>query len=50
MVTAWPTHTVGFGSFGLLKDTATGSLSTGMVVDVAPTIPAAFVAFSWIGM
>jgi hypothetical protein len=32
-VTAWLTHTLGFGSFGVLKETLTRSLSTYSVSD-----------------
>src|SRR6516162_6146272 len=49
-VTAWLTHTVGFGSSGVLSDTPTGSLSTFKVSDNgALGNAAAFVACSVTG-
>jgi hypothetical protein len=46
-VTAWLTHTVGFGSSGVLSDTPTESLSTLSVSDIDACVdgPAAFVAW-----
>ena len=40
-VTAWLTHTLGFGSSGVLNDTPTGSLSTFSVSDTWLGTPAA---------
>jgi hypothetical protein len=45
-VTGWFTHTLGLGSFGVLKDAVTGSLSTWRVSEGALSTPAAFVAAS----
>src|SRR6201995_2015035 len=43
-VTAWLTQTPGFGSFGVWKETATGSLSTDTVFEADPPTPAALTA------